>query len=94
MPGNSHLKSQKPSRPTADPFLNGYQLPQDINFRRLYDALKIITNDIKDLQRALFEITQMQPVSPITISVEKGLTEQTMKRTEAYDILKRVSTRL
>lgn len=97
MPGNHHLQSQKQSRPTADPILNGFQLPQDINFRRLYDSIKIITADLKELQVAVRELILMQPISFISgqaPEVQGKLTVQNMKRTQALDILKRVSTRL
>lgn len=98
MPGNHHLQSQKQSRPTADPILNGFQLPQDLNFRRLYDSIKIMTADIKELQTAIKALLEMQPVSPFAPAAMpeqgKGVTEQNLKRTQAFDILKRVSTRL
>lgn len=98
-----NLNSQLPSKTGTEFLLNGFQLPNDKNNRRIYDALKILTNQVKDLIHLVQSIIGQQTISPLTNSnslpgqnvlPDSLLEQQNTKRTVNYDILKRVSTRL
>lgn len=88
-------QSQIPAKPDADFVLNGFQLPKDKNFRRLYDAIKIITGQVRELSSIIASIVVTQPIAPIatenlTLEEQRQITAQT----NLFDIMKRVSCRL
>lgn len=88
-------QSQIPAKPDPDFILNGFQLPKDKNFRRLYDAIKIVTGQVRELSSIIASIVVPEPISPVAAS---NLTleeqQQITAQTNLFDIMKRVSVRL
>lgn len=88
-------QSQIPAKPDPDFILNGYQLPKDKNFRRLYDALKIVTGQIRELSSIVGSIIVPEPISPVaTFNLTLEEQRQITVQTNLFDIVKRVSCRL
>lgn len=88
-------QSQIPAKPDPDFVLNGFQLPKDKNFRRLYDALKIVTGQVRELGSIVASIIVPEPIAPVAssnLTVEER--QQITKQTNLFDIMKRVSCRL
>lgn len=98
-----NFKSQQPTKTGTEFLLNGFQLPQDKNNRRIYDALRILTDQVKDLTLLVQSIINQTNIAPTTNanllpgqnqSLENNLEQQTTKRTSNFDIMKRTSCRL
>lgn len=103
MPPTPNYTGQKPSKPNIKFLLQGYQLPDDINFRRLYDAITLLATVVDDLGLKVNSLILSSPISPISftppsgeplLSLEQENDQQIIRRTALYDINKRVSVRL
>lgn len=98
-----NYKTQQPTKLGTEFLLNGFQLPQDKNNRRIYDALRVLTDQIKDLNLLVQAIITQASISPTTNPnllpgqnqfLDNQLEQQNTKRTQLFDIMKRVSCRL
>lgn len=103
MPTTPNYTGQKPSKPNIKFLLQGYQLPDDINFRRLYDAITLLATAQEDLIAKVNSLIITSPISPLSINLPSGESlaelnqgndQQIVKRTALYDIQKRVSVRI
>lgn len=103
MPPTPNYTGQKPSKPDIKFLLQGYQLPDDINFRRLYDAITILATVVDDLGLKVNSLIISSPISPLSIILPSGESllnpeqendRQIVRRASLYDINKRVSVRV
>lgn len=103
MPPTPNYTGQRPSKPNIKFLLQGYQLPDDINFRRLYDAITLLATVVDDLGLKVNSLIISSPISPLSITLPSGEPlldleqfndRQIVRQTQLYDINKRVSVRM
>lgn len=102
MPSTPNYTGQRPSKSSIKFLLQGYQLPDDINFRRLYDAITILATVQEEIMEKLNSLIISSPISPLSITLPSGEPlldlnqendRQIVRRTQLFDINKRVSVR-